>query len=67
MGALGSDYEICNVNIGTSGAEIGGGHLVEKKQLEVGKNLAVMLGNSICDDQPVRSIMENISLLKLTR
>ena len=43
----GSDCGIANVNIGTSGAEIGGVHLVVKKILVVEGSLAQILGRHI--------------------
>jgi aldehyde dehydrogenase (NAD+) len=57
----GSDCGIANVNIGTSGAEIGGA-LVEKKILAEDENRGVMLGKSTCGAKPIPLITQQIFL-----
>lgn len=52
----GSDCGIANVNIGTSGAEIGGAFGGEKKLAEVA-NREAMFGNIICADKQIQLII----------
>jgi hypothetical protein len=53
LSVVGSDCGIANVNIGTSGAEIGGA-FEEKQVADVSRDL--MLGKCICEDKPIPSI-----------
>ena len=51
LSAQGSDCGIANINIGTSGAEIGGAFGGEKT-LVVGASRVLMRGKPICADRP---------------
>ncbi len=53
----GSDCGIANVNIGTSGAEIGGAFGGEEGNWRWRQNLVPMLGKRICDDKPIQLII----------
>jgi aldehyde dehydrogenase (NAD+) len=57
----GSDCGIANVNIGTSGAEIGGAFGGEKKQV-VGVSQVQMHGKCICVVKPIQSIGTSLPL-----
>jgi acyl-CoA reductase-like NAD-dependent aldehyde dehydrogenase len=59
LSVAGSDCGIANVNIGTSGAEIGGA-LVVKKKLVVDVSQVQM--QSICVVKPIQSTMEPLCL-----
>jgi acyl-CoA reductase-like NAD-dependent aldehyde dehydrogenase len=61
LSVAGSDCGIANVNIGTSGAEIGGAFGGEKKQV-VGVSQVQMHGKYICVVKPIQSIMELLCL-----
>jgi hypothetical protein len=50
LSVQGSDCGIANVNMGASGAEIGGA-FDDEKDLVADVNLAVMLGKYICEDK----------------
>ena len=54
LSVAGSDCGIANVNIGTSGAEIGGAFGGEKENGEVGR-VDPMPGSTICAGRPTRS------------
>ncbi len=54
--AAGAECGIVNVNIGTSGAEIGGGLLVAKKPPAAGAKRAQTAGRRICAAPPTPSI-----------
>lgn len=65
VSAAGSDCGIANINIGTSGAEIGAPSVEKRKQAEVVKQ-APIPGKHICVAKPIRSIGEgNCPLLKV--
>jgi acyl-CoA reductase-like NAD-dependent aldehyde dehydrogenase len=61
LSVAGSDCGIANVNIGTSGAEIGGAFGGEKK-LVVDVSQVQMHGKYICVVKPIQSIMEPLCL-----
>lgn len=52
LSATGSDCGIANVNIGTSGAEIGGA-FGERRRPEVVESPDRMPGKPICEDKPI--------------
>jgi acyl-CoA reductase-like NAD-dependent aldehyde dehydrogenase len=54
LSVVGSDCGIANVNIGTSGAEIGGAFGGEKKQV-ADANQDLMLGKYTCDVKLIQS------------
>jgi acyl-CoA reductase-like NAD-dependent aldehyde dehydrogenase len=56
LSVAGSDCGIANVNIGTSGAEIGGAFGGEKKRVDVSQ--VQMHGKYICVVKPIQSITE---------
>lgn len=59
LSAVGSDCGIANVNIGTSGAEIGV-HLEAKKKRVEAEKAVVMLGKPICAGKPIPLITERV-------
>jgi acyl-CoA reductase-like NAD-dependent aldehyde dehydrogenase len=60
LSVAGSDCGIANVNIGTSGAEIGGAFGGEKKRVvDVSQ---VQMHGSICVVKPIQSTMEPLCL-----
>jgi acyl-CoA reductase-like NAD-dependent aldehyde dehydrogenase len=61
LSVAGSDCGIANVNIGTSGAEIGGAFGGEKK-LVVDVSQVQMHGKYICVVKPIQSTMEPLCL-----
>jgi acyl-CoA reductase-like NAD-dependent aldehyde dehydrogenase len=63
LSVAGSDCGIANVNIGTSGAEIGGA-LVVKKKLVVDVSQVQMHGKYICVVKPIQSTMEPLAFGK---